>query len=98
VSQEAYEFSVSADSYSLDYEDNDDVVVKITSSGRWSASSDVTWLTISPEHGNGNGEIKIKADDNAKTESRKGVVTVKSEDNSLTHQITFTQDAAPKKK
>lgn len=98
VSQEAYEFSVNADSYSLDYEDNDDVVVKITSSGRWSASSDVTWLTISPEHGNGNGEIKIKADDNPKTESRKGIVTVKSEDNSLTHQITITQDAAPKKK
>ena len=99
VSQAGYEFAVSGTSYSLEHKDNEDVVIKITSSGRWSASSDVAWLTIIPANGNGNAEIKIKADDNTKTASRTGVVTVKSEDNAeLKHQITFTQDAAPKKK
>ena len=52
-----------------------------------------------PGSGNGNAEIRIAVDDNTKTASRKGIVTVKAEDNSqFLEQITITQDAAPKKK
>ena len=100
VTQSGYEFSVSgAKNYSLDYEDNADINLEIVSSGRWSASSDVNWLTISPVSGNGNAKIKIAAKDNTVNESRKGVVTIKSDDNTnLQHQIVLTQEAAPKKK
>lgn len=99
VTQDPYEFAVSGSSYSLDHANNGDIIIQITSSGGWTALSDVAWLTVKPASGNGNAQIAIAVDDNTKAESRKGVVTVKSEDNlDLEHQITFTQDAAPKKK
>jgi hypothetical protein len=99
VTQKPYEFAVSGTAYSVEHKDNDDVIVKLTSSGRWSASTDASWLSVIPGSGNGNAEIRIAVDDNTKTASRKGIVTVKSEDNSqFLEQITITQDAAPKKK
>ena len=99
VTQKPYEFAVSGTAYSVEHKDNDDVIVKLTSSGRWSASTDASWLSVIPGSGNGNAEIRIAVDDNTKTASRKGIITVKSEDNSqFLEQITITQDAAPKKK
>jgi hypothetical protein len=76
---------------------NTDSVI-ITSNGPWSASSDVSWLTISPATGQGNDTIIITAEPNTTGITRSATVTITS-DATVTlkgasfQTITVTQEA-----
>ncbi|MCG3195204.1 MAG: hypothetical protein DIJKHBIC_04479 [Thermoanaerobaculia bacterium] len=42
----------------------------------WTASSDASWLTVSPPSGTGSGSVAFQATENPRTDSRTGTVTV----------------------
>jgi hypothetical protein len=72
--------------------------VTVTSTGKWSVSSDAAWLTLSPASGNGNGSFVVSAQPNTTSTSRTGTITITS-DSSATlkaqtvQTITVIQDA-----
>lgn len=66
--------------------------VALSSNGDWSVSTNVDWIAVSPLSGNGNGMLTITATANEGTESRSGVITVATKDNSVT--LTIRQDVA----
>jgi endoglucanase len=63
--------------------------VTLTSNTSWTASSNQTWLTLTPASGTGNGALSLTASSNTTTVSRTAVVTVKT--STLTSTITVTQ-------
>ena len=68
-----------------------------TTSSSWTATSNSSWLTLSPAQGQGNGtatEIAITADYNYSGSERRGTITFTQGDESVT--LTFTQaDGTP---
>lgn len=82
----------------LAYEDVSDIKIQITSTGKWSVSSDGSWLTVSPKSGNGNKQITVKIADNKDTDGRTATLTIQCDDNKdRKYQITFSQKGAPEK-
>ena len=83
----------------LAYEDVSDIKIQITSTGKWSASSnDDSWLTVSPTSGNGDKQITVTIADNKDTKERTATLTIQCDDNKdRKYQITFSQKGAPKK-
>lgn len=66
-----------------------DIEVEITSNVDWTAFSDVTWCTISPSSGNGDGLIMISVKENKTSKVRNAIITVKS--STITRQIIIVQ-------
>lgn len=99
VSQKEYEFSHSgSDSYSLESKSKSDIYIDITSTGSWSASSDASWLRVSPKSGKGNGTITVFAEENTEKQSRSSTVSIICKDNSdMKYQIVFNQKASSEK-
>ena len=101
VYQAQYHFSHNGNSEYKDlaYKDVSDIIIQITSTGKWSAaSSDGSWLTVSPKSGNGNKQITVEIADNKDTKPRTATLTIQCDDNmDRKHQITFSQKGAPKK-
>ena len=56
----------------------------------WTATSDVDWLTLTPQEGLGNAQVQVAVADNNATTSRTGTVSVTFSD-VLTRQLSFTQ-------
>ena len=48
----------------------------VDSNVSWTASSDASWLTVSPSNGSGNGNLTIDTKANPSTEQRNGTITV----------------------
>jgi len=67
--------------------------ISVTSNTTWTAaSSDTSWLTVSPSSGSGNGSFTITAAANNSTASRTGTVTVKTTNNAITRIISVSQE------
>ncbi|GAP71671.1 hypothetical protein SAMD00024442_16_22 [Candidatus Symbiothrix dinenymphae] len=71
--------------------DGDTYSVAVTSNGRWTATSDAAWCTLTPASGTNNGTITVNVTENTTTDSRSATITVTS--GSLTQQVTVTQAA-----
>ena len=66
--------------------------VTVTSNIGWTASSDATWLTVSPASGIGNGTLTLTAATNTANSIRTATVTVNG--SGITRTVTVTQAAA----
>ena len=93
VNQEAAEaqLTLSKDAVSISADGGTQSVTVKSNSG-WSATSNQSWLTISPSQGNGDGTLTLKATANSNTSSRQATVTVRCGD--ITKTISVTQEAA----
>jgi hypothetical protein len=67
---------VSSTSVSITNEANSLATVNVTSNAIWSASSNQSWLTVSPASGTGNGTLTFTATANPTTTARMATVTV----------------------
>lgn len=63
--------------------------VEVVSNVNWTASSDVTWCTVSPSSGNGNGIIVVSVKENKTAQTREAVITVAS--GTITRQFVVSQ-------
>ena len=64
----------------------------VVSNIQWTASSNASWLTISPSSGSGNTTITVNATANSGTNTRTAIVTVSA--NSISHTVNVTQTTA----
>lgn len=95
VSQDVHIFAVSASAISFAATNPAAQSVTITCNKSWQATSNASWLTLSPTSGSGNGTLTVTAKPNEATSTLSGTITVTS--GTLTRTITVTQAAAPKK-
>ena len=63
----------------------------VQSNVQWTATSNVSWLTVSPLSGSGNATITVNATANSGTTTRRAIVTVSA--NSTSHTVNVTQAA-----
>ncbi|MCB9002059.1 MAG: leucine-rich repeat protein [Bacteroidales bacterium] len=83
---------VSSSNASIGGTANSTTTVDVTSNTTWTASSDQTWLTVSPESATGNGTLTLTASVNPTVETRTATITVSA--TGVTSQtITVTQAA-----
>ena len=66
--------------------------VTVSANTTWTASSDATWLTVSPASGTNSGTLTLTAAENTATASRTATVTVTG--GGITRTIAVTQAAA----
>lgn len=66
--------------------------VNVTSTTSWTAASDQSWLTVSPESGTDNGTLTFTATENSTASTRTATVTV-SATGTVTKSIAVTQTA-----
>jgi poly(beta-D-mannuronate) lyase len=66
--------------------------VTLTSNLNWTATADVSWVTITPSSGNGNGPIVVSVSENPTYSKRIGEVTVVG--GSISKTLAITQSAA----
>ncbi|MDA3930034.1 MAG: BACON domain-containing protein [Prolixibacteraceae bacterium] len=69
--------AVSAKILYLKAEDNSSNTFYITSDTSWTVTSTESWLTVSPSSGTNNAEVTITAEQNADTEARRTMLTVR---------------------
>lgn len=82
VTQTEYVFDQNAVSLSFDACPSSEKSVTVTSSGKWTVSSNQAWLTVTPAGTTtGNGSVTIKAEANPAEAPRTAVVTVTCSDN-----------------
>jgi uncharacterized beta-barrel protein YwiB (DUF1934 family) len=62
--------------------------VTITTDGAWSASTEETWITLSPTEATGNSTLKINVSENMSVNERSGTVFVKMGDKTSTISVT----------
>ena len=87
VSQSKYVFDQTTESVSIDACPAAQKVVSVTSSGRWSVSSNQSWVKATQNVTAGNGVVTIKADANPEASSRSAVITVTCTDNTSWKKI-----------
>ena len=68
-------------------------LVAVSGDVDWTAASNQTWCTVSPDHGNGDDAISIVVEQNNTIVQRTAKVIVKTADNSLSQGILITQEA-----
>jgi hypothetical protein len=71
------------------------VSIDIKTGGEWTAISDNTWLTVSPNSGYGNNAISLTSEANSSVAQRTAIVTV-SATGVLAQTITITQSGSQK--
>ena len=62
--------------------------INITSSSSWTASSDQSWLTVSPAAGSNDAEVTVKAEANTSTSPRTAKITVTDGETSQVIDVT----------
>ena len=70
------ELSLSADAVKIDAATGSTAFVDISSDAEWKASSNESWLTVSPGSGNGTGKLTFTATANTSNTIRNAIVTV----------------------
>lgn len=83
LSIESHEFSSSESSVAVNISANDD----------WTADSNASWCTVSPNAGNGTGSFTISAQENKTVAKRSAVITVRCLNNQLQKAISISQEA-----
>lgn len=82
------QISISPTSGRFDHNDTKQVMVTVTCSGGWSASSSESWLRVSPKWGTGNGTAYISVYVNSSSSLRTGTVTFKYNNDTATFTAT----------
>lgn len=82
--------SISISGWETDCQASESSLFTITTSGNWTAFSDVDWISLSSNSGSGNGTNKIIVTENTSTKPRTGTITVKI-GNTIIGNITVTQ-------
>lgn len=97
VTQSGYTFTVNNATLSVGNAANSNGQISLTSTGSWTASSNQSWLTVSPASGTGNATVTMTATAaNTATSTRSATVTFTStDDRNRTATVTVTQAAAP---
>ena len=67
--------------------------VSITSNISWTASSSVSWLTLSKTSGTGDASVSVSAQANTSTDNRSGIVTFTA--GGKTYTVSVTQEGVP---
>lgn len=94
VKQSKYEFDQTSVDLNVDATSPESKVVKVTSSGKWSASSNVEWVKVTQDVTSGNGNLTIKIESNPTQDIRVAVVTIECSDNSSWKKlVNITQEA-----
>ena len=70
--------------------------LEIVANISWTISADADWCHVTPGTGSGNGQVGVSVDANEAEESRSAVITLASEDGSLSETVNVTQAAAEK--
>lgn len=92
VVQQEYAFSINETPLALDACPSGSSGIAVTSSGAWTATSNQSWLTVSPASGSGNGTVTVTAAANPTGTNRTAVVRVVCLDNtSWNPYVTVTQ-------
>ena len=63
----------------------------VLSNTSWTVSSTPSWLTVSPSNGDGDGTVKVTAQDNPNTANRSGVIHITQSGLSIDVAITVSQ-------
>ena len=63
----------------------------VLSNTSWTVSSVPSWITVSPGNGEGDGKVKVTAQDNPNTANRSGVIHITQSGLSIDVAITVTQ-------
>ena len=67
--------------------------ISVTAHCGWTASKSVSWITVSPASGTGNGSISYTISANTTSSSRSGTITVRSS-GGISRTISVSQDSA----
>jgi hypothetical protein len=67
--------------------------IEIASNIDWIVTESISWLSVSPTSGNGNGTISLNYDNNPFNSSRSGQIVVAG--NGITRIVTVSQEGAP---
>jgi len=86
-------FKLSANTATLDAASGSTATVDIAANVEWAATSDQTWLTVSPGSGNGNQMLTFTHEANPSANTRTATVTISATGVDL-QTITITQDAS----
>ena len=75
VTQEGKSFDINTTV--LNFNDKQETqTVQITTDGTWSARTDATWITLSPQSGTGNANLSVSVSENTSDDERTGEVIV----------------------
>lgn len=94
VTPESVEFASNLDEIAIDAVGGVRKVA-ISSEERWVASTDNTWITISPANGNGSTECSIAIDSALTAEQRRGQVLIQNLETLEERTIAITQEGFP---
>lgn len=98
VQEEAVEFAIDSDKIEIGAEGGTRNL-KVSISGKWIASSNVPWITVSPTNGNGSETCTISIDSSVVFSSvepvRTGVIRIQESDTWENREITVTQKNFP---
>ena len=77
----------------LDFENKSSTkTLKIKTDGAWTATSNKTWIHVSPISGNGSAQLSVSVDENKGADIRKGTISVKVGD--VTKYVSVQQKGA----
>ena len=77
----------------LDFENkSSSKTLKIKTDGAWTATSNKTWIHVSPISGNGSAQLSVSVDENKGADIRKGTISVKVGD--ATKYVSVQQNGA----
>jgi hypothetical protein len=68
--------------------------VDVTAYVTWTASSDATWLSVTPLSGSGDRRLTVTASPNPNIAERHGVITITNESRNIVARVKVTQGAA----
>lgn len=88
-------FMVGVNKLVLQYDDAGKVAVDVKSNVSWTATSNQSWLTLSPASGSGNAALAFIVENNQTTTTKKAIVTISAPD-FPDQTIEVTQNIAPK--
>lgn len=95
-SGEAVDFRVDTDAFGNIGATGGEYAVHVASATEWIASSDQTWITISPANGRGSADCRIIVDSALMADSREGYVTIRQLNEQQTSRtITLRQEGFP---
>lgn len=94
VTPEGVEFASNLDEIEVDAVGGTQIIA-ISASDRWIASTDNTWITISPANGRGSAECNIVIDSALNAESRHGQVLIQNLETLEERTISISQQGFP---
>ena len=96
ITQEAKEFSISIEPTEIEFEaDGGEQNIMVTSSDRWSLSTDNDWITTSTKYGENGSTVNISVGYTTSTEIRIGIITFTCGNKTAKLTVTQNPDNSP---